>query len=102
VYAPKRDNQSIQPYFSALLVLSFVASVFLVSFVTLCCFEEKSIRTNLTRQGFILFHVSQQVSVRTLWVHRGELGARVWRKFEGPVVPLPMDQTPKWSEDRQV
>jgi hypothetical protein len=66
VYAPKgRHNQSIQPYFSALLVLSFVASIVLVAFVTLCCFEEKSIQTNLTRQGFIPFHVSHQVSVRT-------------------------------------
>jgi hypothetical protein len=64
VYAPKeRHNQSIQPYFFALLVLSFVASVVLVAFVTLCCFEEKSIRTNLMRQGFIPFHVSHQVSV---------------------------------------
>jgi hypothetical protein len=64
VYAPKeRHNQSIPPYFSALLVLSFIASIVLVAFVTLCCFEGKSIRINLTRQGFILFHVSHQVSV---------------------------------------
>jgi hypothetical protein len=61
----KRDNQSIQPYFSALLVLSFVASIVLVAFITHCCFEEKSIRTNLTRQGFIPFHMKHQVSIRT-------------------------------------
>jgi hypothetical protein len=61
----KGHNQSIQPDFSALLVLSFIASIVLVAFVTLCCFEEKSIRANLMRQGFIPFHVSHQVSVRT-------------------------------------
>jgi hypothetical protein len=66
VYAPKEGhNQSIQPYFSALLVLSFVASIVLVAFITLCCFEEKSIWTNLTRQGFIPFDMSHQVFVRT-------------------------------------
>jgi hypothetical protein len=37
-----------------------------------------------------------------LWVHRGDLRAGVHRKFEGPIVPFSMDQTPKWSEDRQV
>jgi hypothetical protein len=65
----RRHNQSIQPYFSALLVLSFVANIVLVAFVSISCFEEKSIWTNLTRQGFIPFHVSHQVSVRTN-VHR--------------------------------
>jgi hypothetical protein len=64
--APKRrHNQSIQPYFFTLHVLSFVASVVLVAFITLCCFEEKSIQANHTRQGFILFHMSHQASVRT-------------------------------------
>jgi hypothetical protein len=48
-----------------LLVLSFVANIVLVAFVTLYCFEEKSIRTNLKRQGVVPFHVSLQVSVRT-------------------------------------
>jgi hypothetical protein len=66
MYVPKeRHNQSIQPYFSALLVLSFVARIVLVAFVILCSFEEKSIRTNLMRQGFIPFHVSHLVVVRT-------------------------------------
>jgi hypothetical protein len=59
----ERHDQSIQPYFSALLVLSFIASIVLVAFVTLCCFEVKSIWTNLMRQGFIPFHVSHQVFV---------------------------------------
>jgi hypothetical protein len=35
-------------------------------------------------------------------VHREDLGAGVQRKFEGHVVPLLMDQTPKWSEGQQV
>jgi hypothetical protein len=64
VYEPKeRHNQSIQPYFFTLHDLSFIASVVLVACVTLCCFEEKSIGTNLTRQGFVPFHVSHQVSM---------------------------------------
>jgi hypothetical protein len=66
VYAPKEiDNQSIQPYFFALLVLSFTSFQFIVALAALCCFEEKSIRVNLTRQGFIPFHVSYQVFMRT-------------------------------------
>jgi hypothetical protein len=63
-----RHNQSIQPYFSALFVLSFIASIVLAAFVTLCCIEEKIIQTNLMRQGFIPFHMSHQVSVRTEWL----------------------------------
>jgi hypothetical protein len=75
VYEPKgRHNQSIQTYFSALLVLSFVANIVFVAFVTLCCFEEKSIWTNLTRHGFIPFHVSHQISVRTMCLYvKGEV-----------------------------
>jgi hypothetical protein len=81
VYAPKeRHNQSIQIYFSALLVLSFVASIVVVAFVTLYCFQEKSIQTNLTRQGFILFHLIHQVSVRTYFGDfAGERHSRVDR-----------------------
>jgi hypothetical protein len=48
VYAPEgRHNQSIEPYFSALLVLSFIASIVLVAFITLCCFERKASRLTL-------------------------------------------------------
>jgi hypothetical protein len=72
----RRDNQSMQPYFSTLLILSFVARIVLVAFITFCCFEEKSIWTNLTRQGFILFHVSHHVSVQTTFTdYFSSLGA---------------------------
>jgi hypothetical protein len=66
VYVPKAtDNQSIQPYFFVLLVLSFTSFLFVVALAAFCCFEEKSIRVNLMRQGFIPFHMSHHVFVRT-------------------------------------
>jgi hypothetical protein len=66
VYATKKiDNQLIQPYFFALLVLSFTSFQFIVTLAALCCFEEKSIRVNLMREGFIPFHMSHQVFMRT-------------------------------------
>jgi hypothetical protein len=58
------DNQSIQPYFSTLPVLSFVGSI--IELLSLpSAVEEKIIRTNLMRQGFTPFHMSHHVSVRT-------------------------------------
>jgi hypothetical protein len=53
-----RQKQSIKHF-------SFFASTsFLCCFARLCCFEEKSNRFSLTRQGLTLFHTSHQVFVR--------------------------------------
>jgi hypothetical protein len=54
VYVPKvASNQSNTSLFLHLLVL-------LSCFARLCCFEEKSIRGDLTRQGSTKFHASHQ------------------------------------------
>jgi hypothetical protein len=54
VYASKEaSNQSNTSLFSHLLVL-------LSCFARLCCFEERSIRVKLMRQGSTKFHVSHQ------------------------------------------
>jgi hypothetical protein len=55
------SNQSNTSLFSHLLVFL----VLLSRFVCLCCFEEKSNRFELMRQGLTLFHVSHQVFMRT-------------------------------------
>jgi hypothetical protein len=58
VYAPKpASNQSNTSLFSYLLVFL----VLICCFTRLCCFEEKSIRINLTRQGSTKFHASHQI-----------------------------------------
>jgi hypothetical protein len=56
--ASNRSNTSLFPYLLVFLVL-------LSCFARLCCFEEKSNRFRLTRQGLTLFHASHQVFVRT-------------------------------------
>jgi hypothetical protein len=57
VYVPKEaNNQSNTSLFSHLLVFLVLVSCF----ARLCCFEEKSIRFNLTRQGSTKFHASHQ------------------------------------------
>jgi hypothetical protein len=62
VNAPKvSSNQSNTSLFSHLLVFL----VLLSCFARLCCFEEKSNRFSLMRQGLTLFDVSQQIIVRT-------------------------------------
>jgi hypothetical protein len=61
VYAPKDSEQSIKNFsFSHLLVFLVLHRCF----THLCCFEVKSNRLSLTRQGLTLFHVSHQVFVR--------------------------------------
>jgi hypothetical protein len=86
VYVPMAtDNQSIQPYVFALHVLSFTSFQFIVALAALCCFEEKIIRVNLMRQGFIPFHVSHQVFVRTPTISR--LLLLEVRMFKGPKQP---------------
>jgi hypothetical protein len=57
VYASKEaSNQSNTSLFSHLLVFL----VLLSCFARLCCFEERSIRVKLMRQGSTKFHVSHQ------------------------------------------
>jgi hypothetical protein len=56
------SNQSNTSLFLHLLVFL----VLLSCVARLCCFEEKSNRFSLTRQGLTLFHVSHQVFVRTV------------------------------------
>jgi hypothetical protein len=63
-----RQGDTVNQYNLAFLhYLFLVLLVFLVHScsVCLCCFEEKIIRVNLTRQGFVKFHVSYQVFMRT-------------------------------------
>jgi hypothetical protein len=55
------NNQSNTSLFSHLLAFL----VLLSCFIRLCCFEEKSNRFSLTRQGLTLFHASHQVFVQT-------------------------------------
>jgi hypothetical protein len=66
VYAPR--GHTVNEYnlaFSHYLFLVLLVFLVCSCSVRLCCFEEKSIRVNLTRQGSIKFHVSYQVFVRT-------------------------------------
>jgi hypothetical protein len=78
VYAPKAaSNQSSTSFFA---FTSFL--VLLSCFAHLCCFEEKSIRINLTGQGSTKFHASHQsFCANTLFseFQRCETG--------GPIVP---------------
>jgi hypothetical protein len=55
------SNQSNTSLFLHLLVFL----VLLSRFMCLCCFEEKSNRFGLMRQGLTLFHASHQVFMRT-------------------------------------
>jgi hypothetical protein len=66
VYAPKRDtiNQYNLAFLHYLFLVLLVLLVHSCS-ICLCCFEEKIIYVNLTRQGSIKFHTSYQVFVRT-------------------------------------
>jgi hypothetical protein len=65
VNAPKAaSNQSKSLLSSHLLLLYLVISYY----AHLCCFEEKSVRVCLMRQGLTPFHVSLHVFVRTVAV----------------------------------
>jgi hypothetical protein len=66
VKASNQSNTSLLSYLLVFLVL-------LIFFTLLCCFEEKSNRFSLTRQGLTLFHASHQVFVRTEWSEHSRL-----------------------------